>query len=243
VASISAPGVAASNGGSADEDAREALILENLPLVRALARRYADRGEPLDDLIQAGTVGLIKAVDRFDPERGDFRSFAAPTVLGEIRRHFRDRTWLMKVPRGLKDDYAQVNQIVFALQASLGRAPTVQEVAAAGELDEERVLDALAAHTAYRPRSLSQPPRPGEEEWSREVPTDDAGYELVEDLTVLADGLKRLPARERVILHLRFEKGMLQSDIAARLGISQMHVSRLIRRSLETLRRLAGETA
>jgi RNA polymerase sigma-B factor len=243
VASSPARGAARARAVPADEQEREALILEHLPLVRALARRYADRGEPLDDLIQVGTVGLINAADRFDPERGvDFRSFAAPTVLGEIRRHFRDRTWTLKVPRGLKDDYATVSQAVSSLQASLGRAPTVAEVAGASDLDEERVLDALAAHTAYRPRSLSAPLRPGEEQWAREVPTDESGYELAEDRTVLAEGLRQLPARERVILHLRFEKGMLQSDIAARLGISQMHVSRLIARSLETLRRLAGET-
>jgi RNA polymerase sigma-B factor len=221
---------------------RDALILEHLPLVRALARRYADRGEPLDDLIQVGTVGLIKAVDRFDPAKGvDFRSFAAPTVLGEIRRHFRDRTWAMKVPRGLKDDYATVNAAVARLSASLGRTPTVAEVAEACEVSTERVLDALEAHSAYRPRSLSQPLRPGDEDSAPDVACEESGYELAEDRSLVAEGLRALAPRERVILHLRFEKGLLQSEIAARVGISQMHVSRLIARSLETLRRIAEE--
>jgi RNA polymerase sigma-B factor len=219
---------------------REELILEHLPLVRALARRYADRGEPFDDLVQVGTIGLIKAVDRFDPGRGvDFRSFAAPTVLGEIRRHFRDGTWTMKVPRGLKDDYAEVSAAVTRLSASLGRTPTVAEIAAECGMAEDGVLDALSAHTAYRPRSLSAPSRPDEEGSVREVPSEEGGYSHAEDRMLLADCMRALPARERVILHLRFEKGLLQSEIAARLGISQMHVSRLLARSIETLRRMA----
>jgi RNA polymerase sigma-B factor len=213
------------------------MILEHLPLVHGLARRYADRGEPLDDLIQEGTLGLIKAADRFDPTRGvDFRAFAAPTVLGEIRRHFRDRTWSMKVPRGVKDDYGQVGASATRLSSELGRTPSVREIAADCRMHEERVLDALAAQSAYRPRSLSQPPRQGEEDEEREIASGEEGYALVEHRAVLSQIGRDLPARERVILHLRFEKGLLQSEIAARLGISQMHVSRLITRSLETLR-------
>jgi RNA polymerase sigma-B factor len=234
--------VVLSSGGPEDDGRRESLILEHLPLVRALARRYADRGEPLDDLVQVGTVGLIKAADRFDPARGnDFRTFAAPTVLGEIRRHFRDRTWTMKVPRGLKDDYAAVNAAVSRMSGSLGRTPTVREIAEDCDLSVERVLDALEAHSAYRPRSLSQPLRPGDEDSAPDVFSEEHGFELAEDRAVVAEGLRALPPRERVILHLRFEEGLLQSEIAARVGISQMHVSRLIARSLETLRRIAGE--
>jgi RNA polymerase sigma-B factor len=221
---------------------REDLILEHLPLVHGLARRYADRGEPLDDLVQEGTLGLIKAADRFDPTRGvDFRAFAAPTVLGEIRRHFRDRTWSMKVPRGVKDDYGQVGASATRLSSELGRTPTVREIAADCRMHEERVLDALAAQSAYRPRSLSQPPRQGEEDEEREIASGEEGYELVEHRAVLSQLARDLPPRERVILHLRFEKGLLQSEIAARLGISQMHVSRLITRSLDALRQV-GET-
>ena len=225
-----------------DAGAREELIVEHLPLVYGLARRYADRGEPLDDLIQEGTLGLIKAADRFDPARGvDFRAFAAPTVLGEIRRHFRDRTWSMKVPRGVKDDYGQVGAAATRLSSELGRTPTVREIATDCRMHEERVLDALAAQSAYRPRSLSQPPRQGEEDEEREIATGEEGYELVEHRAVLSQLARDLPPRERVILHLRFEKGLLQSEIAARLGISQMHVSRLITRSLDALRQV-GET-
>jgi RNA polymerase sigma-B factor len=220
------------------------MILDNMSLVRALARRYADRGEPLDDLIQVGTLGLIKAVDRFDPDRGvDIRSFAAPTVLGEIRRHFRDRTWTVKVPRGLKDDYADVTAAVANLSASLGRTPSVQHIAAETGLSLDRVLDALSAHSAYRPRSLSQPIRGDDDESAPDVAVDDDGYELVEDRAVLREGLQALPARERVILHLRFEEDLLQSEIAARIGISQMHVSRLIARALATLRQVAEDGA
>jgi len=221
---------------------REDLIVEHLPLVRALARRYANRGEPLDDLEQAGTIGLIKAVDRFDPAKGtDFRSFATPTILGEIRRHFRDRTWAVRVARGLKDDYSKVVTTSGALTTRLGRTPSVAEIAAEADLTEEDVLDAIAAHTAYRPRSLSHPPPSREDEAPFEIPVEEQGYDTAEGRHTLQQGLACLPARERVILHLRFEKGLIQSEIAEIVGISQMHVSRLISRSLETLRRVAEE--
>ena len=183
-------------GSRLDPERREALILDHLPLVRALARRYANRGEPVDDLEQAGTIGLIKAVDRFDPAVGrEFRSFATPTILGEIRRHFRDKTWAVRVPRGLKDDYARVVGVMSHLTGELGRSPTIADIGRESGLTEEQVLDALAA----------------------------------------------LPARERVIIHLRFDKGLMQSDIARIMGISQMHVSRLIARALERMRETAGE--
>ncbi len=221
---------------------RDALILEYLPLVRALARRYANRGEPVDDLEQAGTIGLIKAVDRFDPAKGDdFRSFATPTILGEIRRHFRDRTWAVRVPRGLKDDYSRVVGAVSVLTGRIGRSPSVAEIAAECGLGEEQVLDAIAAHGAYRPRSLSQAPRNAEDETPLEIPADETGYATAEGRVTLQKGLAHLPARERVILHLRFEEGMIQSEIAEIIGISQMHVSRLISRALETLRRVAED--
>jgi RNA polymerase sigma-B factor len=228
--------------GTMRPEQREALILEHLPLVRALARRYANRGEPVDDLEQAGTIGLIKAVDRFDTAKGDdFRSFATPTILGEIRRHFRDKTWAVRVPRGLKDDYSTVVGTVSALTGRIGRSPTIPEIAEEAGLTEEQVLDAIAAHGAYRPRSLSQPPRTMEDEGPIEIPTEESGYETAEGRHALRKGLQHLPPRERVILHLRFEEGMIQSDIAKVIGISQMHVSRLISRALETLRRVAEE--
>lgn len=223
-------------------DDREAAIVAHVGLARALARRYANRGEPLDDLEQVAMVGLINAVDRFDPSKGaEFRSFAAPTILGELRRHFRDRAWAMRVPRGLKDDYARVTAAVEALTARLGRTPGVAEIAAEAGIGDEQVLDAIAAHGAYRPQSLSAPPPGDEEGVPTDVATEEEGYARVEGRAVLAQGLRHLPARERVILHLRFEEGLSQSDIGRRLGISQMHVSRLLARALATLRRVAQE--
>jgi RNA polymerase sigma-B factor len=221
---------------------REALILEHQQLARALARRYANRGEPLDDLEQVAMIGLIKAVDRFDAGKGaDFHAFAAPTILGEIRRHFRDKTWPIHVPRGLKDDHATVTNATTALTNRLGRSPTVSEIAGEASMTDDQVLDALAAHSAYRPNSLSQSPGSDDDETDFEIPVEDAGYRIAEGRTALHEGLARLPARERLILHLRFDQGMIQSDIAQIVGVSQMHVSRLIARALETLRRVAEE--
>jgi RNA polymerase sigma-B factor len=219
---------------------RERLILEHVGFVEALARRYADRGEPVEDLTQVGMVALVGAADRFDPERGvDFRSFAAPTVLGEIRRYFRDKAWAVRVPRGLKDDWATVNSAAEALMGRLGRSPSAGEIAEETGMDLDRVLDALGARSAYRPRSLTRA-TDEDDGGDLDLPSSEDGYALVEERMALADGLRHLPARERVILHLRFEHGMYQSEIAARLGISQMHVSRLIARALETLREKAG---
>lgn len=216
---------------------RDDLILDNMDFVKALARRYADRGEPLDDLIQVGMVGLINAADRFDETRGhDFRSFATPTVLGEIRRHFRDRAWALKVPRRVKDDTVRISALIEEVSAREGRAPTVPEIAEASGITVDRVLDAFAANSAYRPESLSGSPVLDDPDTERDLPATEEGYRESEDRIVLTDALSRLPARERVILHLRFEEGLLQSQIAARVGISQMHVSRLITRALARMR-------
>jgi RNA polymerase sigma-B factor len=221
---------------------RERLILDHVGFVEALARRYADRGEPLEDLTQVGMVALVGAADRFDASRGvDFRSFAAPTVLGEIRRYFRDKAWAVRVPRGLKDDWATVNVAAESLAGRLGRSPSAAAIAEETDLDLDRVLDALAARSAYRPRSLTRA-ADDDEPGDLELPSSEDGYALVEERMALADGLATLPPRERVILHLRFEHGLYQSEIAARLGISQMHVSRLISRALETLREKAAAT-
>ena len=216
---------------------RERLIVEHLPLVRGLARRYANRGEPLDDLVQVGTIGLIKAIDRFDPARGvKLASFATPTILGEIRRHFRDRSWTVRVPRGIQEARAQITHAVSELSATNGRSPSVREIAEATGLSTDDVLDALAAGSAQRPASLSAAGVDGEDEGGIAVGTEDAGFAQAEARATLGAGLAGLPARERVILHLRFEEGLTQSQIAERIGISQMHVSRLIRRAIEALR-------
>jgi RNA polymerase sigma-B factor len=219
---------------------RDEIIRDHLPLARALARRYANRGEPIEDLEQVAVIGLINAVDRFDASRGsDFRSFAAPTILGEIRRHFRDRAWAIRVPRGIKDDYAKVVSATEELTTRLGRTPGVTEIAAEAKISDEQVLDAIAARGAFRPHSLSSSPTGDEEAFEVEIADEDPGFEQAEGRTVLARGLRQLPPRERVILHMRFEQGLIQSEIAERLGISQMHVSRLISRALDTLRRVA----
>jgi RNA polymerase sigma-B factor len=226
----------------ARDQRREALIIEHQQLARALARRYANRGEPVDDLEQVAMIGLIKAVDRFDTGKGaDFHAFATPTIVGEIRRHFRDKTWPIHVPRGLKDDHFAVSSATTALTNRLGRSPTISELAAEASLTDDRVLDALAAHSAYRPNSLSQSPGADEDDTDVEIPVEEIGYHIAEGRTAVHEGLARLPARERLILHLRFDQGMIQSDIAKIVGVSQMHVSRLIARALETVRRIADE--
>src|SRR5262245_13173801 len=219
---------------------REQQIVDHLPLVRSLARRYANRGEPLEDLVQVGVIGLIKAIDRFDPSRGtDLASFATPTVLGEIRRHFRDKTWMVHVPRGVQDAHARVNRAVDELTGRLRRAPSVREIAEEADLTEEEVLDAMAAGGAYQPLSLSRPAGP-EEDDPIDVGAPDDGFAWAEGRAALGSRLRELPERERWILFLRFQEGLTQSEIATRVGISQMHVSRLIQRSLETLRRSVG---
>lgn len=231
-------------GRTIDAAERERLIMQHLPLVRGLARRYADRGEPLDDLVQVGTIGLIKAIDRFEPERGfKLASFATPTILGEIRRHFRDRSWTIRVPRGMQEARAQISHAVTELSAENGRSPTVREIAESTGLSMEDVLDALAAGSAQRPGPLAMPGSEGEEDAGAVVGVEEQGYEQAEARATLDAGLSALPARERIILHLRFEEGLTQSQIAERVGVSQMHVSRLIRRALEALRESAGGDA
>lgn len=224
-----------------DEAERERLILDHMPLVRALARRYANRGEPLDDLVQVGTIGLIKAIDRFDPSRGNaLASFATPTILGEIRRHFRDRTWMVHVPRGVQDAHGVVNRTIDNLTTQLGRSPSVREVADESGLTEEDVLDAMAAAAAYQPLSLSRPGGPGEDDDPIDVSVDETGFEWAEGRAAIGNRLAELPDRERQIVVLRFREGMTQSEIAEQVGISQMHVSRLLVKALATLRKSVG---
>jgi len=215
---------------------REQLITMHLPLVRFLARRYANRGEPMDDLVQAGCIGLVKAVDRFDPGRGlEFSTYAAPTILGEIRRHFRDRTWAVHVNRGLQELVTAVTRARSELTQDLGRAPTVAETADLLGRGEEEILAALDCASAYTAESFETPV--GEELTLGEtLGGSDAGLDTVEMHESLRPMLDRLPAREQRILQLRFYGNHTQSQIAAQLGISQMHVSRLLARTLAQLR-------
>lgn len=224
-----------------DAAARERLILEHMPLVHALARRYARSGEPIEDLVQVGTEGLIKAVDRFDATRGNkLATFATPTILGEIRRHFRDRVRVIHVPRALQEAQARVSSSVNELTSSLGRSPTVGDIADHSGLSEDEVLDAMAAASAFRPMSLSRPAGP-DDELPIEIGVTDDGFGRAEGRAALGTTFSRLPAREQQILILRFREGLTQSEIAGRVGISQMHVSRLIRKAIVSLRGMLGE--
>jgi RNA polymerase sigma-B factor len=223
-----------------DLEARERLIEQYLPLVRSLARRYSYRGELLEDLIQVGCIGLIKAIDRFDIDRGvELTTYATPNIIGEIKRHFRDKGWSVRVPRGLQELNARLSRLIEELTVQLERSPTIAELAKAAGVQEEEVLEALETGQAYATLSLSAPAA-GQENSDLD-PLESLGqeeheYEVSEDRAVLAPGLRVLDDRERKILHLRFFEGLTQSQIAQQVGISQMHVSRLIRRSLEKMR-------
>jgi RNA polymerase sigma-B factor len=212
---------------------RQHLVEAQLPLVHHLAQRFRGRGEPYDDLVQVGTIGLLNAVDRFDPARGSFTGFAVPTILGEIRRHFRDRGWALRVPRRLQEMGRQVAEAREILTQQLGRSPTVQEIARHVDTDPDLVLEALDTAGMYATVPLPSTPEEGE---MAPLGFIDSGLELVEQRATLRPLLARLPARERTILALRFVRGMSQSQIAAEVGVSQMHVSRLITRSLGVLR-------
>jgi RNA polymerase sigma-B factor len=229
-----------------DEAAREALVRRYLPLANRLARRYLRSSEPFEDLLQVASLGLLKALDRFDPSRGrPFQSFAIPTMLGEIRRYFRDSGWSMHVPRGAQERALKVRDAQEAFANEHGRAPTVNQLAVYLELDAEEVIDALIAMQGYKTLSLDAP-RPGEQDDTAMSPGDSVGeedgrYELVELDATLTQVLDHIPPRERRILHMRFVGDLTQTEIAVRTGISQMQVSRLLRRSLEELRALTGE--
>jgi RNA polymerase sigma-B factor len=221
-----------------DLQAREQLIEEYMSLVRSLARRYSHRGEQLEDLVQIGAIGLIKAIDRFDLERGvELTTYATPNITGEIKRHFRDRSWAVRVPRALQELNARVSRLIDQLTVQLGRSPTIPELAKAAGADEEQVVEAIESGRAYTSVSLSAGGS-GEGDLTplESIGAEEHQYEVSEDRAVLAPGFKALDDREKRILQLRFFEGLTQSQIAQRIGISQMHVSRLIRRSLEQIR-------
>ena len=230
-------------GQSRDPALRDQLIEAHLGLAEYLARRFSNRGEPLDDLVQVASTGLIKAVDRFEPERGlEFSTYATHTIVGELKRHFRDKGWAVRVPRRMQELHLRLGTVVSTLSQQVGRSPTVAEIAAAAGVSEEEVLEAMEAGQAYRFTSLDAP-TPGEEgaSLSSQLGGDDEKLVDVEHRAALSPLIKKLPPRQQMILHLRFFESMTQSEIAARLGISQMHVSRLLARSLAQLRAAAEE--
>jgi RNA polymerase sigma-B factor len=219
------------------QDVRGRLVEMHLPLVEYLARRFAGRGEPLDDLIQVGTIGLIKAVDRFDLERGvEFSTYATPTVVGEIKRHFRDKGWTVRVPRRLQELRAALTSATSELTQNLGRAPTVAELAGHLGIGEEEVLEGLESANAYTAVSIEASDTPGGMSVADTLGELDQALEGVEYRESIKPLLESLPPRERRILMLRFFGNLTQSQIAADLGISQMHVSRLLARTLTQLR-------
>jgi RNA polymerase sigma-B factor len=220
-----------------DQAARDELVARMLPLVRRLARRYANRGESLDDLEQVGSLGLVKAIDRFDLSRElKLSTFAVPTILGEIKRHFRDRVWSVRVPRDLQELNARVSKEVERLTGKLGRSPTIEELAEASESTVERVLDALQGAHAYSAMSLDEPGGDDRPSMGESLGTEDGGFAQAERRELLRLGLDALSPREQEIVRLRFFDGLTQREIAEQVGISQMHVSRLIRKSLDEIR-------
>jgi RNA polymerase sigma-B factor len=221
-----------------DRDLRNALVEEHMRLAEFLARRFTHRGEPLDDLRQVALVGLLKAVERFEPDRGlQFSSFATPTIVGELKRHFRDRGWAVRVPRRVQELHLELDRTIASLSQELGRAPTPREIAERAGVQEEDVLESMEASSLYRLPSIdaarSDDPAGG-------PPSDrfgdfDPELHALEDRIAVGELLAVLPEREQRIVYLRFFEGLTQSEIAAEVGISQMHVSRLLVRSLETL--------
>jgi RNA polymerase sigma-B factor len=217
---------------------RAELVEAHLGLARQVARRFANRGEALDDLVQVATLALLKALDRFDPARGvQFSTYATSSMTGELKRYFRDHAWAIRVPRSLQEMHLATNEAVETLRHRLGRSPTVADIAEYLGEPEEEVLLAMEAGRAYRIGSLDAP-APGEDR-TIEIGEDDGAFDGADERHDLSPLLARLPRRERRILHLRFAEGLTQSEIADRVGLSQMHVSRLLSRSLAELRDLA----
>lgn len=224
-----------------DPRVRETLVRRFMPLARKLARRYHGGGESFEDLVQVANLGLVKAIQRFDQDRGvAFTSYAVPTITGELKRYFRDSVWAVHVPRGLRERAVSVHAAMREIAERSGRSPSAREVAQRLALEEHEVIEARDAYEAFETASLDEPvayqddgagvPR------SEAIGVDEERYELVEDRAMLGGALRRLPHQERRVLHMRFVEDRTQADIAARIGVSQMQVSRLLRRSADRMR-------
>ncbi len=225
-----------------DRAAHEALVERFLPLAQQLARRYARSNEPLDDLIQVASLGLLKAIDRFDPTRPTaFSSFAVPTILGELKRHFRDTGWSLRVPRDLQELAFRVERVADDLATELRRVPTADEIAQYMDVRTEQVLDAREAAGAYRAVSLDRPRDDADagDEVADVIGVEEPGYHLADEAATVEHLMSVLSDREREVLRLRFAEDLTQSEIGARLGLSQMHISRLIRCAIAQLRQAA----
>ena len=214
-----------------------------MPLAQRMARRYRNRGESLDDLEQVAYLGLIKAMDRYDPSRGSFARYAVPSVLGALKRHFRDHGWGVHVPRALQERALEVNAAIEHLSAESGLSPTAKDIARHTGHGLEEVTEALEALEAYTPAALDAPRRQGFDDQTigDGIGAEDAGYELVELTQSVAPALRALPERDQAVLQLRFRDDLTQTEIAGRIGVSQMQVSRLLSRSLDRLNIMVEE--
>jgi RNA polymerase sigma-B factor len=221
-----------------DQRSKDELVTSLLPLAKRLAARYRHAGESQDDLEQVACLGLVKAVDRYDPSAGPLVRYAVPTILGELRRHFRDKGWGVHVPRSVQENLMTVNKAVERLTTTLGRTPTAKDIAKVTTLSVEDVIEALDAGASYTPAALDAPRTGGDPE-SRSLGdslgSEDPNYALVELGEAIGPAFQELPSREQAIVQLRFFEDLTQAEIAERVGISQMHVSRLLRRALDTL--------
>jgi RNA polymerase sigma-B factor len=225
-----------------DLAARDQLVRRYLPLIRSLAKRYSYTSEPLDDLCQVGAMALCKAIERYRPGTGSsFKAYAVPTIVGEMRRHFRDTGWAVHIPRSLQERARQMGSGVNELSARLGRSPTIRELAEWSGLSREDVIEGLEVRRAYDTSPLEPSGDNGDDDgWGARLGVEDDALERVEYHAVLERTLRALPERERVLLHLRFTEDLSQSEIARRVGVSQMHVSRLLRRAVGRLQAVAA---
>ena len=222
-----------------DMDAREKLVMSHLNLVRFIANKFKNRGEPIDDLIQVGYLGLLKAIDRFDPSRGlEFTTFATPTIMGEIKRHFRDKGWSVRVPRRLQELSAKVNQATDTLTSQLQRSPTIAEIADYLDATVDEVLEAMESSSVYSSVSLEAPSGADDDDTPSVIDryaTEDSDLAFTDDRIIIEEALASFSPRERDVIEMRFLKGMTQIEIAEKLGISQVQVSRLLRRTLKKI--------
>lgn len=222
-----------------DMDAREKLVMSHLNLVRFIANKFKNRGEIIDDLIQVGYLGLLKAIDRFDPSRGlEFTTFATPTIMGEIKRHFRDKGWSVRVPRRLQELSAKVNQATDTLTSQLQRSPTIAEIADYLDATVDEVLEAMESSSAYSSVSLEAPSGADDDDTPSVIDryaTEDSDLAFTDDRIIIEEALASFSPRERDVIEMRFLKGMTQIEIAEKLGISQVQVSRLLRRTLKKI--------
>jgi RNA polymerase sigma-B factor len=227
-----------------DPEAREQLVILHRPLAEYLARRFSGRGESREDLEQVAVIALIKAIDRFDPSREvKFSTYATATIVGELKRHFRDKGWALRVPRRLQETGLKVSKSISDLSQRLGRSPTVREIAEETGLDQDEVLEGMDTVHAYSTASLDAPADEEGTSAIQQLGEEDVTIELLEGWASVAPALKALPSRERHILYLRFFRGLTQTQIAEQLGISQMHVSRLLSRTLSLLRQSVAPSA